>query len=299
MTDSPGTDAPPDPATAREALLAAADPLDRTDRVPVTVSVGRTLAADATARKSVTGALDAGEAVYSAGHRIRPGDVGVLAAAGIEKVAVVQRPEVGVVPLGEPGTTTAATALGLAQYVDRWSGKVTLRDAVPASRPALRPAVQRDLTRDGLAFVGTEPGDALRDVVGDLGAVRCSRVAIEPGGDAGIAVVRERPVLLSPPSPVGARVAAVQLLRPLVRAFAGDPPAEHPTRTVSLTAHLETDPERTSFVPVELEDGSATPLSGRDRVVAARADGWVTVPAGESERERGASVAVADWDYLP
>jgi molybdopterin biosynthesis enzyme len=294
--------------TARRQVGSYAVPVDRTDRIPLSVAVGRVLATDTTANDSVPdAALAPDETVFGRGHQIRPADVGLLKAAGVNELLVRQRPQVGIVPTGDdlveydadPDERVETAGFTLAQYVDRWGGKVTYRNAVADDMPALRMAVQRDLTRDILAVTGTEPGDTVRDVVGELGDIIADRVAIAPGRETGLAVVEDRPVLLLPESPVAARVSAVQLLRPLLKAFSDAPLSPHPTTEATLAAPIETAPEVRSFVPVALDSGTATPLSGTDLATATRADGWVTVPESATDPDTGEGVAVADWDYLP
>lgn len=296
--------------TARRQLGSYAVPVDRTDRIPLSVAVGRVLATDTTANDRVPGAaLDVDDTVFEQGHQVRPGDVGLLKAAGVSELLVRQRPQVGIVPTGDdlveydagPDERVETAGFTLAQYADRWGGKVTYRNAVADDRPALRMSVQRDLTRDILAVTGTEPGDTLRSVVSELGDIIADRVAISPGRETGLAVVQNRPVLLLPESPVDARVSAVQLLRPLLKAFGDAPLASHPSRTATLTEDVVTDNAVRSFVPVTLDDSenTATPLSGTDLATATWADGWVTVPANDADPGAGASVAVENWDYLP
>jgi molybdopterin biosynthesis enzyme len=295
-------------AGARRQLGSYAVPVDRTDRIPLSVAVGRVLATDATANDRVPGAaIDVDDTVFEQGHQIRPGDVGLLKAAGVSELLVRQRPQVGIVPTGDdlveydagPDQRVETAGFTLAQYADRWGGKVTYRNAVADDAPALRMSVQRDLTRDIVVVTGTEPGDTLRSVVRELGDVIADRVAISPGRETGLAVVQNRPVLLLPESPVDARVSAVQLLRPLLKGFGDAPLAAHPSQTATLTEDVVTDEAVRSFVPVELEDGEATPLSGTDLATATWADGWVTVPVGAGDPTAGDSVAVENWDYLP
>jgi len=294
--------------TARRQLGGYAVPVDRTDRIPLSVAVGRVLATDATAKEGPA----PGRRVRRLGLRVvadRPADVGLLKAAGVSELLVRQRPQVGIVPTGDglveydPGPEERVETAGftLAQYVDRWGGKVTYRGAVADDAPALRMAVQRDLTRDIVVVTGTEPGDTLRAVVRELGDIIADRVAITPGGETGLAVVQNRPVLLLPESPVDARVSAVQLLRPLLKAFADAPLGAHPSQTAALTEDVVTDEAVRAFVPVALDDDqdTATPLSGTDIATATRADGWVTVPAKQADPVRGEQVAVENWDYLP
>lgn len=298
----------PSVETARRQLGSYAAPVDRTDRVPLSVAVGRVLASDATATDAVTdAALDVGDTVFEAGHRLRTGELGLLKAAGVDEVRVRQRPQVGIVPTGDelvardPGEGERVETAGftLAQYVDRWGGKVTYRNAVADDAPALRMAVQRDLTRDIVVVTGTEPGDTLRDVVADLGDAFADGVALAPGRETGLAVVQKRPVLLLPESSAGARVAAVELLRPLLKSFADAPLSPHPTQRAELEAPVDADPGVRSLVPVTLTDGTATPVDGTSLDAVTRADGWLRVPAGESGPVAGEPVAVEDWDYLP
>ncbi|WP_336337047.1 molybdopterin-binding protein [Haloarcula brevis] len=293
--------------TARRRVGSVAGPVDRTDRIPLSVAVGRVLATDATANDPVAAAdRSAGDAVFERSHQIRPGDVGLLRAAGVTELLVRQRPQVGILPTGDELQRTgdespqAETAgFTLAQYVDRWGGKVTYRDPVADDAPALRMAVQRDLTRDLLVVTGTEPGDTLRDVVAELGDVLTDTVAVDPGGRTGLAVVEDRPVVLLPESPTGARVSAVQLVRPLLKSFADAPLSAHPRTSATLTERIDSRETVRTFAPVAVDDGTATPLPGADLAVATRADGWVSVPADEAGLESGTTVGVEDWDYLP
>ena len=294
--------------TARRQLGSYAVPVGRTDRIPLSVAVGRVLATDATANDRLPGAdIAVDEVVFERGHQLRPADVGLLKAAGVTELLVRQRPQVGIVPTGDglvegdagPDERVETAGFTLAQYADRWGGKVTYRNAVADDAPALRMAVQRDLTRDIVVLTGTEPGDTVREVVRELGDIVADRVAVAPGRETGLAVVRDRPVLLMPESPVAARVGAVQLLRPLLKGFGDALLSPHPSRQATLAEPLDTDDSVRSFVPVATDDGTATPLSGTDLVTATRADGWVTVPADALDPASGDTVGVENWDYLP
>jgi molybdopterin molybdotransferase len=293
--------------TARRQLGSFAVPVDRTDRIPLSVAVGRVLATDATANKPVEAAdISVDDTVFDQGHQVRPGDVGLLRATGVSELLVRQRPQVGIVPTGDELRADASAArevetagFTLAQYVDRWGGKVTYRDPVADDAPALRMAVQRDLTRDALVITGTEPGDTLREVVADLGEVFTDYVDIDPGQRTGVAVVEDRPVLLLPESPSAARVGAVQLLRPLLKAFADAPLSEHPETRATLTEQVDSQGAVRTFTPVAVSDTSASPLPGVDLATVTRADGWVSVPADETGVDAGTTVTVENWDYLP
>ncbi|MFC7076398.1 molybdopterin-binding protein [Haloarcula halophila] len=294
--------------TARREIGSYAVPVDRTDRIPLSVAVGRVLATDATAAEAVPEAgIDHESTVFERGHQVRPVDVGLLKAAGVNELLVYQRPQVGIVPTGDElvqrdaGRDERVETAGftLSQYADRWGGKVTYRDPVADDRPALRMAVQRDLTRDVLVVTGTTPGDTLREVVADLGTVLTDELRLDPGHQTGLAIVEDRPVLLLPEEPVPAHVAAVQLLRPLLKSFAAAPLTAHPERRATLAEDVPVRGDAQSFVPVTVEDGTATPLAGTDLGTVTRADGWLTVPAGAEPPAAGETCRVENWDYLP
>lgn len=294
-------------ADARTRLLALGDRIERTDTVPLPVATDRVLAEDVTAREAGSAdGIDAGETLFSAGHRLRSTDVGLLKVAGVDDVLAVQRPTVGIVPTGDELVQREAgddervetTAFTLAQHADRWGGKVTYRNAVEEDRHALRAAVQRDLTRDVLVVTGVQADDPVREVVADLGEIHVERVAVTPGGTVAVASVEERPVLLLPESPVDCLVAAVQLLRPLIGTLAGAPLPAHPHHHASMASSVESDLGTRTFVPVGLDDHVATPLGDGDSTLrdATLADGWVPV---DEETERIAaeeSVGVIDWE---
>ncbi|MGB9952667.1 molybdopterin-binding protein [Haloarcula sp. Atlit-120R] len=293
--------------TARRRIGSVAGPIDRTDRIPLSVAVGRILATDTTANEPVEEAdISVDDTVFEQGHQVRPGDVGLLRATGVSELLVRQRPQAGIIPTGDELRPDASTAskvetagFTLAQYVDRWGGKVTYRDPVADDAPALRMAIQRDLTRDMIVVTGTEPGDTLREIVAELGEVLADRLAIDPGRRAGLAVVENRPVVLLPESAGAARVGAVQLVRPLLKTFAHAPLSPHPETRATLAAHVDSQTGIETFTPVAVSDGTATPLPGVDLATATRADGWVSVPADEAGIDAGTAVTVEDWDYLP
>ncbi|WP_226010580.1 molybdopterin-binding protein [Halomicrobium salinisoli] len=293
-------------ADAREALLSAADPIDRTERVPLSVAAGRVLSAPATAAEDVPHAdVAAGETLLSADRRLGPADLTLLKAAGVDECAVRRRPEIGVVPVGDdlvqrdpgPDERVEVTGFGLSQYVEGWGGDPTYRNVVGEQRPSLRAAVQRDLTRDALAIAGVDRESAVREVVADLGEVRVADVACSPGSPVTVGVVEGRPVLLLPDAPVDCLAAAVQLLRPLVARLAGAPLPDPPSQRATLDDAVESPDGVRTFVPARVSDGTASPVATdptlRD---VARADGWVTLSEDVTRLDGGASVTVRDWE---
>ena len=265
--------------------------------------------------------------VFEAGRRVRESDLALCPSLGRSRLDVVARPTVGVVPTGDelveadpgPGEVVETNGLVAATFAERWGGKPNYRNAVEDDRHALRAAVERDLTKDLLVTTGgTGVGetDRVPDVVADLGEVLVHGVAVEPGGSAGIGVVRETPVVMLPGEPVACLVAADRLLRPAVRSAGRLTRQPHPAVETTLAekipstvgvrtfarATLDEEGEATAGGSGERADPVAGPVSsagagGLSSVAAA--DGWVVVPESREGVPAGETVTVEDWEYQP
>jgi len=284
-------------ATVEDAELAVPTPVDPGDGV-------RPAGSD----------VASGETALAAGERIGPSDPALCTAVGRTRVEVLQRPTVGILPVagglvgGDPGPGEVVETDGttVAEYVERVGGKVVLRDPVEPEPYALRPAVERDLTKDLLVTVGgTGAGesDRILDVIDGLGEIRADGVALDPAETSAVSVVRERPVVSVPGDPVAAFVAATRLVAPATAELAGrDPPAPR-TTTAELVAPIDSEPGIESVVPVALDDESgpdganraASPVEDEPLSTLARADGWVTVPAERDGLPAGETVSVERW----
>lgn len=255
----------------------------------------------------------ADEAVLTAGDRIDPSDPALCTAVGRTRVEVRQRPTVGIVPVGGglvggdpgPGEVVETDGTTVAEFVERAGGKVVLREPVEPERYALRPAVERDLTKDLLVTVGgTGAGESDRivDVIDGLGEALVDGVAVEPAGTTALSVVRERPVLSVPGDPVASFVATTRLVAPAVARLADREPLEPRTVPAELGSPVQSERGVESVVPVALDasDGAepvatARPVADEPLSTLARAGGWVTVPAERGGLSAGETVPVERW----
>lgn len=279
----------------------------------------------------------AGQQCYDAGHRLRPSDLGLLRSIGLERVRVVARPTVGVVPTGgavvdaapDPGETVETNGLTVSQLVERWGGRATHRDVVTDDPEALRVAIQRDLTKDVIVTTGGSSAgerDALPEVVDDLGDVLIHGVAAQPGRSVALGVVADTPVIVLPGPPVACIVDAVQFLRPTLAWLQGRHPGTHPWTRARLERKIPSEPGVRTFARVKLEptdagdpdasqvgsDGSGGEPDGPERTAVptrtggagsrssvAFADGWVVVEEDREGIPAGETVAVEDWESHP
>lgn len=259
--------------------------------------------------------IEAGTELFDAGHRLRPSDLGLLKVTGITEVEVYQRPTVGVVPTGdelvrhdpEPGEVVETNGFTVSRYVERWGGACTYRNVVPDDRPALRSALQRDLTKDVVVTTGGSSvgkRDLLPEVVEELGEVLVHGLAIKPGHPAGIGIIEDRPVVMLPGYPVSCIVAAVQLVRPLIKHRGHYPEQSMPTTPARLSRKVPSEVGSKTFtrVKLETEDGETVAVPTRSSGASvlssvAHSDGWVVVPESREGIPQGETVSVENWEY--
>lgn len=255
----------------------------------------------------------AGQRLFDAGHRLRPSDIGLLKAVGMDTVEVYERPRVSVIPTGEelvqtdpePGEVIETNGQTVTQYVERWGGDPTYRDVVTDDADALREAVERDLDHDIVVTTGGSSvgeRDLVPDVVGELGEVLVHGVALKPGYPVALGVVEGTPVLMLPGYPVACIVTAVQFLRPALERAGHLPDPSVPTTEATLARKIPSEVGIRTFARVTLDDDeeTATPTRAKGAGVlssVALAEGWVVVPEGQEGYAEGETVAVEQWEW--
>ena len=259
--------------------------------------------------------VESGQRLYDPGDQLRPSDLGLLKATGVDVVEAVAEPEVAVIPTGEelvqsdpdPGEVVETNRFTVSRLAERWGADVTRRNVVTDDAEALRAAVERDLTRDVVVTTGGSSvgdRDLIPEVVDDLGEVFVHGVALKPGHPVALGRVNDVTVVMLPGYPVAAIVNAVQFLRPLVKHLGHMPQHPLPTREATLARKIRSEPGVRTFARVKVEAGDdgpeATPTRASGAGVlssVALADGWVVVPERREGMPEGETVAVENWEY--
>jgi molybdopterin molybdotransferase len=254
-----------------------------------------------------------GSALLPSGLQLDASDVGLLAAAGLERVPVVGMPRVWCMLLTgrttEAGRTPAAGEIHdangpmLAALVERDGAVLAGRHRVGRDRnalgEALRHAIEAQEAHIVLVVGGTGPGadDHAAAALAEAGALAVHGVAVRPGETAGAGRAAGVPVFLLPGAPADCLWAYELIAGRAVRLMAGRSPelpyAEETLRMarkiVSEVGTLEVHPVRRT-VGGEAEPrpsfGEAGPAA------AAQADGFVLVPEASEGHPQGAAVRV-------
>ncbi|ABU57952.1 molybdopterin biosynthesis protein [Roseiflexus castenholzii] len=261
------------------------------------------------------------ELVVPEGVRLRPVDLGAIAAAGHATVSVRRRPRVAIIPTGTELVTPEAAAereaighpvrageiiefnsLILSGMVEEWGGLPTRLPPVPDRQDLLRAVIVSAIDHHDVIVVnaGSSAGaeDYTATVLAELGEVAVHGVAIRPGHPVILGVAGGKPALGLPGYPVSAALTAELFLRPLLYRLLGLTPPPRPEVTATISRKLLSPLGEDEFVRVTLGrvDGRliATPLARGAGVVMSlvRADGRARIPRFSEGLHAGAEVTV-------
>ncbi len=229
--------------------------------------------------------LGAGEPLWPTGERcrpLRPAEIGLLAAAGVERLLVVRRPRTRILAAG------ASEALRpMLQALVARDGGVVIEPQHPAGSPDLAAGA------DVVLIAGTIDGSLETAIRG---------VALEPGRETCVARLQDTTVVVLPGLPAACFWAYELIAGRVVRRRGGrDPGLPYATRRLRTTRKIVSGLGLTEVVPVRFDASQATvlPLPGgrapRLRTAAA-ADGFTLMPANSEGAPAGSLVTVWLFD---
>jgi molybdopterin molybdotransferase len=251
-----------------------------------------------------------GGLILPRGRLLSPRDAGILAAAGYDRVAVYQRPVVGIISTGNelvpvaevpgPGRVRDANGPMCAAFAEESGCSPRLYGIIRDDRDALGRTLARAISEcDAIILSGGSSKD-VRDLTADLiaekGEVLVHGIAIAPGKPTIIGKAGKRPVLGLPGHPASAYVILRALAGPLLSAMSGYPLRERKVSAV-LAMNIPSQKGRVEFVRVRLKDGTAVPCFGKSGLLNTfvASDGLVKVPAEREGLEAGETVEVILW----
>lgn len=272
--------------------------------------------------------IDAGEdvtpgvEVIPVGRRLRPAEIGGLAALGILWLAVAHKPRLGVISSGDeivppyiapaPGQVRDCNSASLAALIEEAGGEAVDYGIVPDQEEVLLELARKAfLECDGLvisAGSSASARDLTAQVIRSLGepGVLVHGVNLRPGKPTILAVCDGKPVVGLPGNPVSALVVAHLFLRPLVEALLGIK-IGHSAAVVTarLAINLPSQAGREDWVAVRLERSpndiephyQATPVFGKSNLIftLVRADGMLRIAPDVTGLSAGELVDVVLW----
>jgi molybdopterin molybdotransferase len=253
-----------------------------------------------------------GEELVPAGRPLRAQDLGLLAAAGVVRLAVLERPRVAIISTGdelvEPATPRLragqvrdASTVALAALIREAGGEPVVRGIVADDRSALQAALASALAVADVVVVSAGSSVGGRDetaaAVAALGppGIWCHGLALRPGKPTLLAECGDVPVIGLPGNPRSALVVFRLVGMPIVRRVAGwDVVPGQPSIRAPLARDLASAAGRLDVVQVRMRDGVATPLFGASALlsVLTAADGFVVIDEPATGLAAGTEVEV-------
>jgi molybdopterin molybdotransferase len=293
-------------------LPAGADAVARLEHAtpdgPETIAIIAPVAAGSEVERAGSRAAR-GDILVAPGRRLGPGEIGLLASVGTDRVTVVGRPRVRCLlaagratVVGEatpPRDIHDANGPMLAALISRDGGVVVEQRRIAPSRAAVRDAIGSAGADVVIVAGGTGPGpsDEAAAALAEAGELAFHGIALRPGETAGAGRVSGIPVFLLPGAPVACLWTYELLAGRAVRKAAGrSPEAPFATRGMRLVRKIVSEAGMTDVCPVRLagedEAEALAPFAEAGLVVAAQAHGFVIVPEATEGYPQGATVTV-------
>jgi molybdopterin molybdotransferase len=216
--------------------------------------------------------LRCGELILEAGTPLFAGEIGFLAAAGIETVLVHPAPRVAIlstgdelVELGDPqtaGKIVNSNAYLLATRLREEGCEPILLGIARDTPGELATALQKGLRADLLLTTGgVSVGDCdhVQEALVKLGFTRKFwKVAIKPGKPVLFGMIKEQPVFGLPGNPAATAATFELFVRPALRRLAGFPATHFPRLRVALSEAIKGGGNRQRFIwgRLKIDNGS-------------------------------------------
>ncbi len=254
-----------------------------------------------------------GEPVLAAGTLLRPPEIGMLAALGCSRPAVIPAPSAAIVSTGDeligiddalrPGHIRDCNRYSLAAAVERYGGLPVPLSPAGDREGELKTRLEEALSREVvITSGGISAGkyDLVPEIIREMGGeILIRKVKMKPGKPLTFSLVGGTPVFSLPGNPVSVLVSFLQFVRPALLKMQGRKNLELPEVEAALAVECREVTDRTHLVRVRLERGEegylATPTGPQGSGILkslVRADGLMVVPPEAGPLPAGTRVRV-------
>jgi len=255
--------------------------------------------------------VDKDEIVINAGDKLKPGNIGLLAAGGLENVRVFHKPRVALIATGDEillpgqplteGKLYASNLLTLNAWCRKY-GMMTELEVIGDDEHLLRKKLKQAIDRHDAVITSGGAWTGERDLIGrvlnDLGWEKIyHRVRLGPGKAVGFGILEDKHIFILPGGPPSNLVAFLQLALPGLLRLSGHNNPELPKVQAILRQTIKGQAGWADAVFGMLENENGTtgfyPITGKSRLSnMARAEALLLIPEGIAQVSTGQTVNV-------
>ena len=230
--------------------------------------------------RRIGGDIAKGHSVIASGRRIRPLDLLIARAAGLETLKV-RRPRLRVVDIPAASGSTVTVQL-IAESARRAGADVVCAEAAGRDAASIAKALDTGACDALITIGGSGVGctDAAIAALAERGEVIAHGIALQPGRTTAIGRIGKIPVMALSGAPDQALAAWWTLALPVLDRLSGLGP--RPAITLPLARKIASSVGIAEMALLERDDSAWRPLAVGDLSLEtiARADAWLTVPGG-------------------
>lgn len=255
--------------------------------------------------------VHAGSDVLPKGHRLRPQDIGMLAAVGVPKPSVYRQPKIALLSTGDelidvsdalkPGLIRDSNTYSLAAAVEA-VGAIPIRLGIAKDDREMVTNLLSQGVKAGVNLIISSAGvsmgayDFVRSVVQSNGHLEFWRVNIRPGKPILFGTFKDIPILGLPGNPVSALVTFEIFVRPVIERMSGQPEVMRLNMKARLKHDLQSD-GRESYLRAKVEwagdEYKAELVGSQDSGILSslvKANALIIVPSGVTSLTKGDTV---------
>lgn len=257
-----------------------------------------------------------GETILKKGQWLSSWEIGVLAALGLAKVEVYERPKVAIISTGpeivEPGKPLPfgkiydINAHTLSAAVLECGGQPLNLGIVLDEADKLETAIRKALGSADIVItsggVSAGPRDIIPEILNSLGepSIIISGMAVKPGKPTTIAIVDKKPIFSLPGHPTSSLLMFHILVRPIISKMTGRTEETFPLIEATTGEKIFSEKGRRTFIMVNLSKDKTgkilaspvpTGLSGAITTLT-KADGFIEIPESQQFINIGEDVKV-------
>ncbi len=259
--------------------------------------------------------LSPGKLLISAGQRLEARHIGALAALGIAKITVAERPRVAVISTGDElvshesaikaGQMRDVNGPMLCALIEELGGIARFYGIVPDEKPQLLASAEAALEENDIVLIsgGSSVGtkDASEEVISSLGELLFHGLAIKPGKPTILGKAGNKAIFGLPGHPMAAYFVARVYVGALIASLTGRSVMPRTVRA-ALTEPVSANHGRAQYMAARLFDEGgallAEPIRGKSGLISALSagEGFFCIPRDAEGAAAGEEVELTLFD---